>query len=73
MESSRYLNGYSDAMEFETGRIRELKTERLNIQKKTFTKWINSFLQKCNYEVKLVRTDTDSGLISRFGRGSPPP
>ena len=44
-------NGYSDSAEFETNRIKELNAERQLIQQKTFTKWINSFLQKCNYEV----------------------
>jgi hypothetical protein len=32
--------------EFEKSRIKALQEERLHIQKKTFTKWINSFLQK---------------------------
>ena len=44
-------SGTGDVTDFESGRIRELKTERLHIQQKTFTKWINSFLQKARMEV----------------------
>jgi spectrin beta len=80
--NNHYGNGgYSDSMEFETGRIKELKTERLNIQQKTFTKWINSFLSKCNYEVVNIFTDLSDGrmlirlleIISgeKLGRPSP--
>ena len=31
---------------FEKGRIQQLKDEREMIQKKTYTKWMNSFLSK---------------------------
>jgi hypothetical protein len=42
-----------DATDFESGRIRELNRERLHIQQKTFTKWVNSFLQKSKLEVSV--------------------
>ena len=32
---------------FETERIQELKNERIYLQKKIFTKWMNTFLQVC--------------------------
>ena len=31
---------------FEKGRIKKLQDERETIQKKTYTKWMNSFLDK---------------------------
>ena len=34
------------ATKFEKGRIQVLQQERIYIQKKTFTKWCNSFLEK---------------------------
>ena len=42
-------------MDFEVERIQELKNERQYIQQKTFTKWINSFLQK--YDDEVMKTD----------------
>ena len=41
-----------ETTDFESSRIKELKSERLRIQQKTFTKWINSFLQKIGIQVE---------------------
>ena len=38
---------------FEKDRIRALKNERINSQKKTFTKWVNSFLDKVSEELSV--------------------
>ncbi|CAG2101157.1 unnamed protein product [Medioppia subpectinata] len=50
-----------DSYKFEFGRIKALQEERLHIQKKTFTKWTNSFLQKARMEVDDVFTDLSDG------------
>ena len=47
---SHYLHE-EEKNDFEKGRIRALQDERLSIQKKTFTKWVNSFLSKSRVEV----------------------
>ena len=53
-----------DAKGFEKGCIRALQEERHHIQKKTFTKWMNSFLLKAKMEVEDLYTD----LALRVGR-----
>nr|XP_018898887.1 PREDICTED: spectrin beta chain, non-erythrocytic 1 isoform X2 [Bemisia tabaci] len=50
-----------DVLKFEQGRIKALQEERLHIQKKTFTKWMNSFLQKARMEVEDLFTDLADG------------
>ncbi|KAK7865818.1 hypothetical protein R5R35_001276 [Gryllus longicercus] len=50
-----------DVIKFEQGRIRALQEERLAIQKKTFTKWMNSFLQKARMEVDDLFVDLADG------------
>lgn len=39
---------------FEKDRIRALKNERINSQKKTFTKWVNSFLDKVSEQEIII-------------------
>ncbi|XP_050536729.1 spectrin beta chain, non-erythrocytic 5 isoform X2 [Daktulosphaira vitifoliae] len=50
-----------DVLKFEQGRIKALQEERLHIQKKTFTKWMNSFLQKVRMEVDDLFMDLADG------------
>ncbi|XP_065156452.1 alpha-actinin-4-like [Atheta coriaria] len=50
-----------DVQKYEAGRIKVLQEERLHIQKKTFTKWINSILQKARMEVVDLFEDLADG------------
>ena len=42
-----------DTQNFEKGRIKALQDERVYIQKKTFTKWANAFLEKVSKQFLL--------------------
>ncbi|XP_046688428.1 LOW QUALITY PROTEIN: spectrin beta chain-like [Homalodisca vitripennis] len=59
--SSDDMTQREDVLKFEQGRIKALQEERLHIQKKTFTKWMNSFLQKARMEVEDLFTDLADG------------
>jgi len=67
LDSEEAMTQREDALKFETARIKALQEERLHIQKKTFTKWINSFLSKvkwtlfssgCRARIKTLKPDT---------------
>ncbi|XP_070576983.1 spectrin beta chain, non-erythrocytic 5-like isoform X4 [Ptychodera flava] len=49
--------------EFEVNRIKALRDERMAIQKKTFTKWMNQFLEKANLHVNNLYTDLEDGKM----------
>ncbi|KAL5008184.1 hypothetical protein ScPMuIL_013765 [Solemya velum] len=52
-----------ESQNFEKGRIKALQDERIYIQKKTFTKWANAFLEKARLEIKDLFTDLADGKI----------
>ncbi|GMT09275.1 hypothetical protein PFISCL1PPCAC_572, partial [Pristionchus fissidentatus] len=55
---------YSDeTLYFERSRIKQLQDERVHIQKKTFTKWCNSFLNRARLEIGDLFTDLSDGVL----------
>ncbi|XP_052769142.1 spectrin beta chain, non-erythrocytic 2-like isoform X1 [Mya arenaria] len=52
-----------DVQNFESGRINALRDERVYIQKKTFTKWANAFLEKARLEIHDLFKDLADGKI----------
>uniref|UniRef100_A0A158QA40 Spectrin beta chain n=1 Tax=Enterobius vermicularis TaxID=51028 RepID=A0A158QA40_ENTVE len=48
---------------FEKSRIKQLQDERVHIQKKTFTKWCNSFLNRIKMEIDDLFVDVGDGVI----------
>lgn len=57
-EIQRRMTQREDVLKFEQGRIKALQEERLHIQKKTFTKWINSFLLKASGTIQFTHTSS---------------
>ncbi|XP_074649217.1 spectrin beta chain-like isoform X2 [Tubulanus polymorphus] len=56
--------GQQDSLaNFEKGRIKVLQEERVRIQKKTFTKWMNSFLNKVGLNCNDLFTDLGDGKL----------
>ncbi|VDI63461.1 Hypothetical predicted protein [Mytilus galloprovincialis] len=52
-----------DVHQFEKDRIQALKDEGINIQKKTFTKWANAYLEKDRIEIEDLFYDLADGKI----------
>ncbi|EDV20209.1 uncharacterized protein TRIADDRAFT_32414 [Trichoplax adhaerens] len=48
---------------FEKSRIKALASEREKIQKKTFTKWMNSYLNRVSINVNDLYTDVTDGVV----------
>jgi len=58
-----YDGGNSSSRLFERSRIRALADEREHVQKKTFTKWVNSHLMRVNCRVNDLYTDLRDGKM----------
>ncbi|XP_027197243.2 spectrin beta chain, non-erythrocytic 5 kst [Dermatophagoides pteronyssinus] len=56
-----YSSHDESAYIFEKKRIVQLHEERIKVQKKTFTKWMNSFIQKAKLEVDDIFVDLADG------------
>ncbi|XP_071744788.1 spectrin beta chain isoform X3 [Lepeophtheirus salmonis] len=58
-----YDGGNSSSRLFERSRIKALAVEREHVQKKTFTKWVNSHLCRVNYKVNDLYVDLRDGKL----------
>nr|CAD7463131.1 unnamed protein product [Timema tahoe] len=52
-----------DVLKFEQGRIKLMQEERMFLQKKVFTKWINSFLERVGMKVEDLYLDMRDGRM----------
>nr|CAD7433189.1 unnamed protein product [Timema monikensis] len=52
-----------DVLKFEQGRIKVMQEERMFLQKKVFTKWINSFLETVGMKVEDLYLDMRDGRM----------
>uniref|UniRef100_A0A5S6R1A2 Spectrin beta chain n=1 Tax=Trichuris muris TaxID=70415 RepID=A0A5S6R1A2_TRIMR len=60
---SEDLDNMDPTVYFERGRIKQLQDERVSIQKKTFTKWCNSYLNRAHCEIGDLFTDLCDGIL----------
>ncbi|XP_065656363.1 spectrin beta chain, non-erythrocytic 1 isoform X4 [Hydra vulgaris] len=56
-----WMDNQSSALLFEKSKISTLRGERENVQKKTFTKWVNSHLQKVEAHINDLYHDFQDG------------
>ncbi|CAD6193236.1 unnamed protein product [Caenorhabditis auriculariae] len=56
-------NYADETLFFERSRIKHLQDERVHIQKKTFTKWCNSFLNRARLEITDLFVDVGDGVV----------
>ncbi|KAK0410555.1 hypothetical protein QR680_005192 [Steinernema hermaphroditum] len=56
-------NDLDPTLFFEKNRIKTLQDERVHIQKKTFTKWCNSYLSRAREEIHDLFTDLADGIL----------
>ncbi|CAI4223262.1 unnamed protein product [Auanema sp. JU1783] len=54
---------HDETLFFERSRIKQLQDERVHIQKKTFTKWCNSFLNRARLEIVDLFVDVGDGVL----------
>jgi len=63
IEDLEYDGGNSSSRLFERSRIKALADERENVQKKTFTKWVNSHLVRVSCRIGDLYTDLRDGKM----------